>query len=390
MDYWTAVDAIYNVTLSLSFFTFMFLIFYIGRKGFKAGNKYGGVSSIICGVCFLIFGYYNSIVRFYAYPYNGFMVWWIGIILLVNLIFSTLIKREKKNMSMENQDNSLKGGKKSALRRYVERMTKENPYSEEITFKMELIRKSFHLTGLLLVLAYFGFFSFLYPVTLIINDSVIELIHNIKPAYELIWGDISLYPYTSGYTGLTPGSVPPAVVGLTMMALIGALMFALISDLIRIIWGPEYSVFNFLTKSMLRNKEKNAAGPQIYIITGFIFSYMLYMAGILHILAVFSGILIACLSDAAAALIGRRYGKHKIKVRSQDTKSVEGFLAGVIVAYLIGLIIIGPVYAIIGAIIFFITDYFPIYTADNILNPIFIPLGIQIFIVLLGLPVGWF
>jgi len=175
-----------------------------------------------------------------------------------------------------------------------------------------------------------------------------------------------------------------------MMALIGSLMFAIISDLIRIIWGPEYSLFNYLTHSMLRKKEINATGPQIYIITGFIFSYMLYMAGIIHILAFFAGILIACLSDAAAALIGKKYGKHKVIVRSKDTKSVEGFLAGVILAYVIGFILVGPIYAIIGAVIFFLTDYFPIYTADNILNPIFIPIGMQILILLLGLPVGWF
>jgi len=382
MDYWTGVDEVYNLTLSFSFILLMFLMLHIGRKGYKAANRYGGVSTIICGFCFLIFGYYNSIVRFFPYPYNGFMVWWIGIILFINLIFFMTIKREIKKISMENLEEPLEGGKRPVLRRYIERMTKENPYIEEITFKMELIRKSFHLTGLLLVLAYFGFFSLLYPVTLIVSDSVIVLINDIGPAYELIWGDIALFYYI-------PGDFR-AVIGLTMMALIGALMFALISDLIRIIWGPEYSVFNFLTKSMLRNKEKNAAGPQIYIITGFIFSYMLYMAGILNILAVFSGILIACLSDATAALVGRRYGKHKIQVRSKDIKSLEGFLAGTISAYIIGLIIVGPIYAIIGAVIFFITDYFPIYTADNLLNPIFIPIGIQILIVILGLPVGWF
>jgi len=28
-------------------------------------------------------------------------------------------------------------------------------------------------------------------------------------------------------------------------------------------------------------------------------------------------------------------------------------------------------------------------TADNILNPIFIPIGIQLMVFLLGLPVGW-
>jgi len=381
MDYWTAVDEVYNLTLSLSFFILMVIMFYIAKKGFKEDNRYGGVSTTFCGVCFLIFGYYNAMVRFFPYPYNGFMVWWIGIILLANFIFFVIIKKEVKRISTENLNNSSEIGKKSMMSRYVERMTRENPYKEKISYKMEVIRKSFHLSGLFLLIAYFGFFS-LFPVTRIISDSVIELINDIKPAYELIWGDILRYPFTFGDFR--------AVIYLTMMALIGALMFGLISDLIRILWGPEYSLFNFLTRSMLRNKEKNAVGPQIYIITGFIFSYMLYMAGILHILAVFSGILIACLSDAAAALVGRRYGKHKVVVFSKDIKSIEGFLAGMITAYLIGLILIGPIYAIIGTLIFFITDYFPRYTADNILNPIFIPIGIQIFIFVLGLPVGWF
>ena len=381
MDYWIVIDNIYNLTLTLSFFILMILMFHIGRKGIKVNNRYGGISTIICGICFLIFGLYNSIVRFFPYPYNGFMVWWIGIILLVSFSFFAIVKREIRKMESETEDVNLKGEKKPILKRYVERMTKENPYREDITFKMELIRKSFHLMGLLLLLAYFGFFA-LYPVTLIISDNVIDLINKIQPAYELIWGPVSLFPFILGDS--------QAIIYLTMMALIGALMFAIISDLIRIIWGPEYSIFNFLTKSMLRNKEINATGPQIYIITGFIFSYMLYMVGILHILAVFSGILIACLSDAAAALVGRRYGKHKVIVRSKDTKSVEGFLAGIILAYIIGLILVGPIYALIGALIFFLTDYFPIYTADNILNPIFIPLGIQLFIFLLRLPVGWF
>lgn len=378
---WTTVDEIYNLTLSLSFFILMFLMFLIGRKGCKEKNQHGGISTIICGVCFLVFGYFNSIVRFFPYPYNGFMVWWIGINLLINLFFFMIVKREVKKINTGTQLKTLRSGKKPVLIRYVERMTKENPYREKITLKMEAIRKTFHLSGLLLLLAYFGFYPLL-PVTQIISDSVIVLINNIEPAYNFIWGPLTFFPYNFGEF--------QAIIDLTMMALIGALMFALISDLIRIIWGPEYSIFNFLTRSMLRNKEKNAAGPQIYIITGFIFSYMLYMVGFIHILAWFAGILVACLSDAAAALIGRKYGKHKVQVPSKDIKSIEGFLAGILVAYFIGLILVGPIYAIIGAIIFFITDYFPIYTADNILNPIFIPLGIQLLVVLLGLPVGWF
>ncbi|MCK4382853.1 MAG: phosphatidate cytidylyltransferase [Candidatus Lokiarchaeota archaeon] len=377
MDYWVFVESLYNTSLSLFFFVLMSLMYYIGVKGYRAKNSYGGISSILCGICFLIYGYYNSVIRFFSYPFMGFMVWWIGMILIVNLIFTTIIRRDIKKMRIEVKNGNKEGEdirEKSVLRRYIRRMTVEDPYMEEIPFKMEVIRKSFHLSGFLLVIAYYGIIS-------LISDGIIVMIQQSEPIYNFLWG--SNYPFGIGDF--------QAVVELTMFALIGALAFAIISDIIRIVWGPEYSVFNFLTKSMLRNKEKNAAGPQIYIITGFIFSYMLYMAEIIPDVRIFfAGILIACLSDASAALIGRRFGKHKVILRNKDVKSIEGFIAGVVIAYIIGLVLVGPVYAIVGALIFFLTDYLPSVTADNILNPIVIPIGIQLVVILLGLPIGWF
>jgi len=381
MDYWVFVENLYNTTFTLFFFVLMSLMYYIGVKGYRAKNSYGGISSILCGVCYLIFGYYNSVVGFFAYPYMGFMVWWIGMMLVANLIFTTIIKVDIKRMRRETDNGSVRLKKDSILRRYIRRMTQENPYKDDIPFKMELIRKSFHLSGLLLLIAFFGFLA-LPPVTSLINDGIIVMIQQFEPSYNFIWGNISNYPFGFGDF--------QAVVELTMFALIGSLTFAIVSDIIRIVWGPEYSIFNFLTKSMLRNKEKNAAGPQIYIITGFIFSYMLYMVGIIHIFVFFSGILIACLADATAAIIGKKYGKHKIILRHGEVKSVEGFVAGVVVAYIIGFVFVGPVYALMGTLIFFLTDYLPAVTADNLLNPIFIPIGIQFLVFLLGLPIGWF
>jgi dolichol kinase len=376
---WEFVAILYNTTLSLFFFVLMSLMYYIGVKGYRAKNSYGGISSILCGICFLIYGYYNSVIGFFSYPFTGFMVWWIGLILIVNLIFTTIIRRDIKKMRIVVKNGNKEGEdirEKSVLRRYIRRMTVEDPYMEEIPFKMEVIRKSFHLSGFLLVIAYYGIIS-------LISDGIIGMLQQTEPTYNFFWGNLSDYPFGIGAF--------QAVVELTMFALIGALAFAIISDIIRIVWGPEYSVFNFLTKSMLRNKEKNAAGPQIYIITGFIFSYMLYMAEIIPDVRIFfAGILIACLSDASAALIGRRFGKHKVILRNKDVKSIEGFIAGVVVAYIIGLVLVGPVYAIVGALIFFLTDYLPSVTADNILNPIVIPIGIQLVVILLGLPIGWF
>ncbi|MEJ2295661.1 MAG: hypothetical protein P8Y23_12965, partial [Candidatus Lokiarchaeota archaeon] len=256
--YWTFIDGIYNTSLSLFFFTLMFLMLSIGLKGWRANNRYGGVSSVICGICFLLFGFYNSLFRFYPYPYNGFMMWWILFNLVMNVIFALTVKRTIKKMKSDSGIANKEGNnskKTSILRRYILRMTKEDPYQEDITLKMELIRKSFHLTGFLVLIAYYGLFI-IPPVTQIISDAVVVAINQGVAGYSLIWGPISSFPYTIGD--------PSAIIDLTMMALMGSLVFAIISDIIRITWGPEYSIFNFLTKSMLRNKEKNAAGPQIY------------------------------------------------------------------------------------------------------------------------------
>jgi dolichol kinase len=384
MDYWEVIEGLYNTTFSLFFFLLAIVMFFIARKGYRSDNQYGCISTSLTAILFIVFGYFNSITPFFPFPYSGFFVWWIGFNLIFNVIFFWMIKRVKKKISLKKGNFNSKMGiieRESILERYILRMTKGNPYREDISLKMEYIRKSFHLMGLLILVAYYGFF-FIPPVTQLISDGVILLIQQVEPSYNFLWGSILDFPYVMGD--------PRAIIDLTMMALIGSLVFALVSDVVRIIWGPEYSIFNFLTKSMLRKKELNAAGPQIYIITGFVFSFMFYMIGIIDILVFFAGIIIACLSDASAALIGRKYGKHKIKFRKRGLKSLEGFLAGTIVAYLIGLIFVGPFYAIVGAIIFFMTDYFPTYIADNILNPIFIPIGIQLFIFLLGLPVGWF
>ena len=377
LEFWGVVSDVYTTTLSLFFFILALIFFYIATKGMRAKNKYGAISTAVCGGAFVVFGYYNSVFSFFPHPYNGYMVWWIGMNLALNLIFAYVVKRDLRLIREEGLTLSKNH---TRLINYILKMTKTDPYSKDISIRMEIIRKSFHLSGLLILIAYYGLFL-IPPITQLINDALLVVLPQIEPAYNFLWGPLSLYPYTFGD--------PQAIIDITMMALIGSLVFAILSDILRILWGPEYSIFNFITHSMLRPKELNAAGPQIYIMVGFIFSYMLYLMGIIRIEAYFAGILIACLSDAAAALVGRCLGKHKVILNDSTEKSIEGFIAGVVVGYIIGLIFVGPIYAIVGALIFFLTDYFPGYTADNILNPLLIPFGIQMFIYLWQLPVGW-
>lgn len=375
------VAGLYNTTLSLFFFLLAFFMFLIAYKGYKADNKYGSSSTTSCGIIFLIFGYYNNIFWFLPFPFSGYMIWWIGIILAIFTVFGLIIRNVSKKIDSE-KENNLEAAKDSKLRRFVNMMREENPYKETISIKMEGVRKSFHLAGLLFLLSYFGFF-FIPPVTQIVNDTVIWFINlpEVKPSYNLLWGLIEDYPYTL--------LDPQAVIDLTMFALIATLVLTIISDLIRVLWGPQYSIFNYVTREVLRKKELNAMGPQIYLITGVIVSYLIYVMGLIDILAVVAGVLIACFSDALAALIGRKWGKHKVTCIGGDVKSWEGFIAGAGSAFLIGLIVVGPIYAMIGAIIFFLLDYFPLRIADNILNPIAISVIIGIVYILTGIPIGW-
>ncbi|MGV9171519.1 MAG: diacylglycerol/polyprenol kinase family protein [Promethearchaeia archaeon] len=375
---WTIVAGIYNTTFTLFFFLLAFLMFFVAYRGYKAKNNYGGSSTTFSAIIFIIFGYYNSIFGFLPYPYNGYMIWWIGIILGIFIAFALAIKKISEDM--EKQKHIEGEVKDTALRRFVRYIRNNETYQESISIKMEGIRKSFHLAGLLFLLSFFGFF-FIPPVTTLVNNSVIDFIHQQEWSYNLLWGDVNAqYPYVKNDF--------QAVIDLTLFALIAVLVLTIISDLIRVLWGAEYSIFNFLTKNVLRKKEYNAAGPQIYLITGAIVSFLFYVVGIVEIWIVVCSILVACFSDALAALIGRTYGKHKIKCIGGEIKSVEGFLAGAGSAYLIGVFTVGPFYALFVALIFFLLDYFPIVIADNILNPILITLGLFLLTSLFGLPVG--
>ncbi len=367
-------------------------MFLISKRGFRSKNAYGGGSTLACGILFLLFGFFNLFfprenglfIGFLPYPFSGFMVWWIGIVLILNLLFSLIMRRnirlveERKN----NESSTVeKEEKLKPLQRYIVFIKSENPYTEQISFKMEAIRKAFHLSCFLILLAYYGFY-FIPSLTSLINNSIIIFIHQVEWSYNILWGDvIAQYPYVFGDFH--------AVVDLTLFALIAALFFMVTSEIIRVLWGPEYSLFNVLTRAVLRNKEYNAVGPQIYLISGVIVAYTLYIMGLVPGSVIMTVIVISCISDALAALIGRKWGKHKVTCLNGDKKSIEGFLAGAGSAFLIGLVPLGPVYALIGALIFLILDYFPLLIADNILNPIMITLGIIIIYLITGFPIGW-
>ena len=120
-------------------------------------------------------------------------------ILVLNLIFTTIIRSDIKKIKKDIENGLIKedGREKSVLRRYIKRMTKENPYSDNIPFKMEIVRKSFHLSGFVLLIAYTGFLA-LPPLTALVNDALIVSLQQVELSYNFIWGSLSDYPFGLG------------------------------------------------------------------------------------------------------------------------------------------------------------------------------------------------
>ena len=90
-----------------------------------------------------------------------------------------------------------------------------------------------------------------------------------------------------------------------------------------------------------------------------------------------SGILMLLIGDSASTLIGRRYGKHKLPFN--NSKTVEGSLAFLIVGLLSALTLLPILPSLVGALVGTLTEaYSPI--DDNIPIPIISALAITVVI----------
>ncbi len=381
---------IWNTMLTFTFFFSGIFLAAIARRAYKAGNTYGAVSTALSSVIILFFSFVNNVWGLFpgkqgvlesqpgglegGYPLNAFFMWWVGGILIVYLGYAAKIRLKDKKEARQHRDDQ------DAYWQMFQSQDK-GLYQADISVKMEGMRKAFHLAGLLLVASYYGL-GFIGPVTDIVNTNVLNHIYNVDPnGYNLLFGPNTLYYYIL--------NDPRAIRDFTFFALLATLTFVLFPDIIRANWATRYSLYNRLTGKVLRGKEYKAAGPQVYLITGVSLSFLFYIYDFYPVEIPFAAALVACFSDALAALIGRKWGKKKVTCPGNKVKTVEGFMAGVGSAYLIALIFVGPVLAIVAAVVFFLLDYFPNPVADNLSNPILISLALWAVSAWAGVPIGW-
>ncbi|MFW9985054.1 MAG: hypothetical protein ACFFDJ_00640 [Candidatus Odinarchaeota archaeon] len=205
-----------------------------------------------------------------------------------------------------------------------------------------------------------------------------------------------------GVQFLGPLRGPLLSIGFTGICLVFFLGF----DIARIrVYG--YFPFRRITDRVMRPKERTRLGASVYFAVGTMFAFLsLYFISNLLLmwfglqlnwmlsgwLAV-SAVLVAAVGDGAAAIIGLKFGRHRIKGNRTIEGTIGGFLFGSLAFiplwYVIGIPLI---YGLIAAIVLVIVDFIASPINDNLLNPIAIAFTLAIFeiifIVFFSLGVG--
>ena len=191
-----------------------------------------------------------------------------------------------------------------------------------------------------------------------------------------IWADIFKADEYWGISGEEYGTFLILTVGLT-----GILIFA-VMDYIRLSFIFEkrtvyHLMPNAINKILLRALKPN----ELYDFTKPVATVLAFVPIFFFPFSIFAtAALIASLGDAAASLVGIKYGKHRFP--KKRNKTIEGYLAGFLASLAIALlifIIFEPTleFAKIllmstgGAMVFLIVDILSPRIDDNILNPIF-------------------
>ena len=345
---------LHNFLIAILLFSLAVYLMVFAYK-YREENRYGFNSTILIvgflitlGVCLLLF---QNLI---PYPINGAMSVWLGAVLGAQGVYFLIIKyKYKEEGNKTNID--------------------DNSYAEngELKLKKEVMRKSFHLVVLLIVICYF-FLAF------IINDFVYRIYLNDPQLYYSIW-NISDYPFVPSTTNELQ-----VTASWTFMFFVSASIFLIIPDIFRI-YNRKYSMCSGVYKMVIRKKELYSLGPQIYLTISCTFVFLLSILGFFDPMVALAGMMIAGFADAAAAIFGRKYGKHKFKtvIQKDEEKSFEGLISGFLVAYFVAFIFVGPIVAIFGAMTFSVIDYLNPKLADNVLNPIFCTLAMVLPYILL-------
>ena len=176
---------------------------------------------------------------------------------------------------------------------------------------------------------------------------------------------------------------------IALIILVFVLIFFLELEYLRIEISKEIPILKHLWKYIKRSKEKDKLGGEVFFLIGAIL-----VLAIFDLRVAMVAILMTTFGDMAAALIGKRFGKHWLKYLKQ--RAWEGILAEFFVDVLIGIIIFffitsSPINSLAIWIIIFvmaltatIVETLIYKMDDNLLIPIFAGFNGQIVLLILN------
>lgn len=128
----------------------------------------------------------------------------------------------------------------------------------------------------------------------------------------------------------------------TVAVLVPLAVLALVVDVARLRLRPLRYTFLRLTRPMLRHHERHGLTGGTYMMVAYALAVLLFPKPVAVAAMLFNG-----LGDAAAALVGRRWGRH----RTRWGKSWEGFGAGFVTSLAAGMTVawLSPDLALAGA-----------------------------------------
>lgn len=327
------------------FYGYALILLYISIAAKKKGEVSAYINNLANALIMIIsitinlvlinsFDIYNR--EFLVFPFNILLIGFIGIYLPVLYFFITKERRKIKKSDQENEKLKY-------------------PLFKELPLKYEIYRKLTHLVVLGIIFFYFtlGF--------LIKNffSNILEFVPNFISNMFHIRGDIMFFTQN-------------LVIFLVGVSLIGLLT----ADFIRILTPDIYPLKP--VNKLLREKELGMRiGPHISMSIGCFSIIILYgLVNPIGPVIICTSMTMSIFGDMASNLFGRAIGNKKIR---ETNKTYEGLFAGIIVAFLTGILIfyllrnfyVFSIYALfliplIGAIIIGLIDYLDLKIDDNL------------------------
>ncbi|MBS7251767.1 MAG: hypothetical protein KIH08_14435 [Candidatus Freyarchaeota archaeon] len=158
------------------------------------------------------------------------------------------------------------------------------------------------------------------------------------------------------------GWLPAAVLSISTLVLFSIMEIWRLRD-------PDFPL-NIITRKLVKPEEQIRVAGYFYFVLAATILIFLFPSS-----TVVTSIVVAGVADAAAALVGIKWGKHLFVARKR-IKTLEGLAGGGVAAFLLTLALLYyfggfyPLTSLIVAAVFVVLDYLTPPIDDNLLNPI--------------------